>query len=99
LIDIDAYGVPYSQMKILAERNYHGIVVGTFIQCSYGGLPYDMLEDIGHSRRMVKKITKLFFSNGWDKWAAFLNILGYEDVFVFHCANKHYFCCLPRKKC
>ena len=97
LIDIDAYGVPYGQMKILAERNYRGIVVGTFIQCVYGGLPYAMLEDIGYSRPMVKKITKLFFSNGWEKWAAFLRILGYEEVFVFHCINKHYFCCIPLK--
>jgi hypothetical protein len=97
LIDLDAYGVPYDQMKILAGRNYRGIVVGTFIQCVYGGLPYAMLEDIGYSKRMVKKITKLFFNNGWDRWMAFLKICGYEDVFVFHCVNKHYFCCLPRK--
>ena len=97
LIDLDAYGVPYDQMKILAKRNYQGIVVGTFIQSVYGGLPYDMLEDVGYSRRMVRKITKLFFSKGWDKWAAFLVTLGHEDVFVFHCNNKHYFCCLPRK--
>jgi hypothetical protein len=97
LIDLDAYGVPYDQMKILVKRNYRGIVVGTFIQCVYGGLPYAMLEDIGYSRQMVRKITKLFFRNGWDKWAEFLKTIGYEDVFVFHCANKHYFCCLPRK--
>ena len=97
VIDLDAYGVPYNQMKILAQRNYQGIVVGTFIQCVYGGLPYAMLEDIGYSRPMVRKITKLFFNNGWDKWATFLRLIGYEDVFVFHCANKHYFCCLPRK--
>jgi hypothetical protein len=97
LIDIDAYGVPYAQMKILAERNYRGIVVGTFIQCVYGGLPYAMLEDIGYSRKMVRKITKLFFFICWNKWAAFLRILGYEDVHVFHCTHKHYFCCLPRK--
>jgi hypothetical protein len=97
MIDVDAYGVPYEQMKILAKRNYRGIVVGTFIQCIYGGLPYAMLEDIGYSRRMVKKITKLFFNNGWDRWMTFLKIIGYEDVYVFHCSNKHYFCCLPRK--
>jgi hypothetical protein len=97
LIDLDAYGVPYDQMKILVQRNYRGIVVGTFIQSIYGGLPYAMLEEIGYSRRMVRKITKLFFRNGWDKWATFLKTAGYEDVFVYHCANKHYFCCLPLK--
>lgn len=98
LIDLDAYGVPYEQLRILSDRKYRGIVIGTFIQCVYGGLPYAMLEEIGYSRRMVKKITKLFFRDGWKKWATFLGILGYEQVFVFHCVNKHYFCCIPSEK-
>ncbi len=98
LIDLDAYGVPYEQFRILADRQYRGIVVGTFIQCVYGGLPYAMLEEIGYSKRMVKKITKLFFRDGWKKWVTFLGVLGYERVFVFHCANKHYFCCIPSRK-
>jgi hypothetical protein len=95
LIDVDAYGVPYQQMKIIAGRQYRGVVVGTFIQCVYGGLPYAMLRELGYSRRMVRKITKLFFRNGWLKWSAYLRLLGYEEIHVYHCANKHYFCCLP----
>jgi hypothetical protein len=96
LIDLDAYGVPYEQMRILAKRQYRGIIVGTFIQSVYGGLPYKMLEEIGYSRRMVKKITKLFFSNGWNRWAAFLRLIDYRDIYVYHCANKHYFCCFKQ---
>lgn len=94
LIDIDAYGVPYEQMKTLADRLYGGIVLGTFIQCVYGGLPYAILRELGYSRRMVRKITKLFFRNGWLKWSAYLRLLGYEEVHVYHCGNKHYFSCL-----
>jgi hypothetical protein len=80
-------------MKIIANRQYRGLVVGTFTQCVYGGLPYAMLKDLGYSRRMVRRITKLFFRNGWLKWSAFLRLLGYEEVHVYHCANKHYFSC------
>jgi len=97
LIDIDAYGVPYEQLHIIAQRQYQGIIVGTFIQCGYGGLPYAMLEELGYSRKMVKKITKLFFADGWKKWISYLKLIGYESVFVYHCTNKHYFCCLPKE--
>jgi hypothetical protein len=83
LIDVDAYGVPYDQMKILAKRNYRGIVVGTFIQAIYGGLPYAMLEDIGYSRQMVRKITQLFFNNGWNKWATFQNLSDTKTFMFF----------------
>jgi hypothetical protein len=44
---------------------------------------------------MVRRITKLFFRNGWLKWSANLRLLGYEEVHVYHCANKHYFSCFP----
>jgi hypothetical protein len=98
LIDIDAYGVPHQQMKIIAQRQYRGVVVGTFIQCIYGNLPYAMLKDLGYPRRMVRRITKLFFRNGWLKWSAYLRLLGYERVHVYHCGRKHYFSCLPGSK-
>lgn len=93
LMDLDAYGVPYEQMRIIAARRYRGLVAGTFIQSVYGNLPYAMLKELGYSTRMVRKITKLFFRNGWRKWSAYLRLLGYERVHVYHCANKHYFSC------
>lgn len=96
LIDLDAYGVPYEQLRIISKRGYRGVIVGTFIQCIYGGLPYAMLEELGYSRKMVRKITKLFFANGWKKWSSYLKLAGYDSVFVYHCANKHYFCCFPK---
>lgn len=56
-----------------------------------------MLEELGYSRKMVRKITKLFFANGWKKWSSYLKLAGYESVFVYHCSNKHYFCCFPKE--
>jgi hypothetical protein len=94
LIDLDAYGVPYEQMKIISQRGFGGIVVGTFIQCAYGGLPFSMLNELGYSRKMIQKVTALFFRRGWLKWSAYLRLLGYGEVCVYHCANKHYFVCL-----
>jgi hypothetical protein len=97
LIDLDAYGVPYEQLRIISRRRYTGIVVGTFIQCAYGGLPFSMLQELGYPRRMVERVTKLFFRCGWRKWSAYLRLLGYNEVHVYHCANKHYFLCLGKE--
>jgi hypothetical protein len=96
LIDLDAYGVPYEQMQIISRRHFTGTIVGTFIQCVYGGLPFAMLKKLGYPQHMVRKITKLFYRGGWRKWSAYLRLLGYEEVHVYHCANKHYYLCLSK---
>jgi hypothetical protein len=97
LIDLDAYGVPYEQMDIIARRRFKGTIIGTFIQCAYGGLPFAMLNELGYPRRMVERVTKLFYRGGWRKWSAFLRLLGHDEVYVYHCANKHYFLCLGKQ--
>jgi hypothetical protein len=97
LIDLDAYGVPYEQMAIISRRHFNGTIVGTFIQCAYGGLPFAMLNELGYPRRMVERVTKLFYRSGWRKWSAYLRLLGYDEVHVYHCANKHYFLCLGKR--
>jgi hypothetical protein len=98
VIDLDAYGVPYEQMKIISQRRYTGIVVGTFIQCAYGGLPFSMLNQLGYPRQMVKKVTRLFFRHGWRKWCDFLRLLGHHEVYAYHCAHKHYFLCFAKEQ-
>jgi hypothetical protein len=97
LIDLDAYGVPYEQIDIISRRQFKGTVVGTFIQCAYGGLPFAMLNELGYPRQMVQRVTRLFYRSGWRKWSAYLHLLGYEEVHVYHCANKHYFLCQGKR--
>lgn len=53
VVDLDAYGVPYDQLKILFEREYHGLVFVTFIQTLYGIMPKELLADLGFSNEMV----------------------------------------------
>ncbi len=36
VIDLDAYGVPYDQLKIVLDRGFHGTVFVTFIQSVFG---------------------------------------------------------------
>jgi len=46
IIDLDAYGIPYRQLKALFTRGYSGTVFVTFIQTAMGGIPFGLLEEI-----------------------------------------------------
>ncbi|MBU4272728.1 MAG: hypothetical protein KKE86_08590 [Planctomycetes bacterium] len=57
-----------------------------------------MLNELGYPRQMVQKVTKLFFQRGWRKWSAYLRPVGYDEVYAYHCVNKHYFLCLGKEQ-
>lgn len=52
VIDLDAYGVPYDQLKSIFSRGYKGHVFVTFIQTMYGQMPVGLLEDIGFTHEV-----------------------------------------------
>jgi len=90
VIDLDSYGVPYAQLKILFERDYHGLVFFTFIKSFAGQLPWDMLEEIGFSRTMIEKSPILCSRNGWQKFREFLALRGVEQVTYINHGRKYY---------
>ena len=90
VIDLDAYGVPYIQLKTLFERRYTGIVFVTFIQSLYGGLPYGLLTDIGFTEKMIKKSPSLFFKRGWEYFRQWLALNGVENIIHRSFNRKHY---------
>ena len=53
IIDLDAYGVPYSQLEIIFSRKLQAetIIFVTFIQSIYGRLPHRMLRSWVIARR------------------------------------------------
>lgn len=94
VIDLDAYGVPYLQLKIIFSRKLHKetVVFVTFIQSVYGGLPYGMLEELGYSPTMIKKCPAIFFRNGFEKFKRFLAIHGIEQIKYYSQDQKNYLC-------
>lgn len=90
IIDLDAYGIPYKQLKILFKRKYKGIVFLTFIQSLYGQLPYGLLKDIGFTEEMITIIPTLFGKNGWNYFIEFLALNGVGSVTHRSYKNKHY---------
>jgi len=92
VIDFDAYGVPYNQLKIIFQKKINAVVFITFIQSLYGGLPINMLEEIGYNKNMIKKIPTLFFKNGLKKFKLFLAQNGVKKIKIRSFRNKHYLC-------
>jgi len=77
VIDLDAYGVPYDQLKILFDRGFKGLVFVTFIQSVMGRLSNGLLYDLGFTGKMIDKCPMLLCRNGKIK---FLNWLGSKGI-------------------
>lgn len=92
VIDLDAYGTPYEQIKILFDRGYKGVVFVTFIQSMFGQMPKGLLSEIGVTDVMVKKAPSLCSKRGWEFFLEWLAMKGITRIYHRGHARKHYFC-------
>lgn len=90
VIDLDAYGVPYDQLKIVFQKKFHGTVFVTFIQTMNGVVPHGLLCDVGFSKTMIEKTPSLFFRRGWTYFKEWLALNGVREVWHRSHARKHY---------
>lgn len=90
VIDLDAYGVPYRQLKIIFKKNFRGFVIATFIQSIFGVLPIKMLEDIGYTKEMIRKSRTLFNVNGFGKFKLWLALNGVKKIRYLNSSRKYY---------
>lgn len=89
VIDIDAYVVPIRQLeRIFQIVNTPTVLYITYIQTLYGGLPKKMLEDIGYTEKMIKKIPTLFNTHAQDKLFQWLAQKGIKKVKYYSAQNK-----------
>jgi hypothetical protein len=84
VVDLDAYGIPYDQLKILFDRGYKGCVFVTFIQTGWGAMPWGLLTDLGFSREMIERIPTLFAQRasgiGWGFFKEWLASHGVKTI-------------------
>ena len=90
VIDLDAYGVPYQQLKIIFKKKYTGTVFVTFIQTMYGQMPFGLLQEIGFSKQMIEKIPSLFAKRGWEYFKQWLSMHGVSKISHRSINRKHY---------
>jgi hypothetical protein len=80
VVDLDAYGVPYEQLKEVFKQGFKGWVFVTFIQTVMGCLPHEFLIDIGYTKEMIEKCPTLFYGNGFKKMCNFLEKNGVTKI-------------------
>jgi hypothetical protein len=90
VVDLDAYGSPYDQLKILFDRGYKGSVFVTHISFDFGSTHLAMLKEIGFPNEMVNKIHSLFQKNGWEYFKEYLALHGVKTIRVRSHQRKHY---------
>lgn len=95
VIDMDAYGVPYTQLESVLGRIKKTTLFITFIQTLYGCLPTKMLNKLGYTSKMIKRCPTIFYRNGFDKFKYYLRKKGIKKIIHRTAANKHYICVIP----
>lgn len=90
VVDLDAYGVPYQQLKVILERGFRGVVFVTFIQSFVGRLNDGFLCDLGYTKTMIDKCPSLFCKDGQIKLERWLSLHGIKRVAIRNHARKSY---------
>lgn len=90
VVDLDAFGVPYPQLKILFERKYQGHVYVTFIQSLFGALPSDMMTELGFTEAMIRKAPILIYKAGRSRLLTYLGQKGISKTQIISIGRKHY---------
>ena len=90
VIDLNAYGIPYKQLKIIFQSNFKGIIFVTFIQSVFGGVDFDMLVEYGFPKSMIKQSPSLFFKLGFDAFKQFLAKNGVQKIWLRESDGKRY---------
>lgn len=90
VIDLDAYGVPYEQLKIIFNSKFRGLVFVTFIQSFVGRLNDDFLQDLGYTKAMIDKCPSLFCKDGLEKLERWLYLNGVRNITIRNHSRKSY---------
>jgi len=92
IIDLDAYGIPYKQLKIIFNKKYNGIIYVTFIQSIMGRLPNNFLFDLGFTKEMISKCPSLFGKKGFQYFKNWLSVNGVKSIIYRTYGRKYYLC-------
>ena len=92
VVDLDAYGVPVEQLKVLFDSGYKGTVFVTMIQSIFGRMPNDLLIQVGFTEEMINKTPTLFGRRGWEYFKQYLSGNGVQKIWHYSKDDKHYLC-------
>lgn len=89
VLDVDAYGVPFRQLeRIFSKSSKPKVVFITFIQSQWGTLPRKMLNALGYTDAMIKKVPTLFYRAGQEKFLRYLASRGVKKCRTAYTPDK-----------
>jgi len=89
VVDVDAYGVPFGQLeRIFSKSSQPKMVFITFIQSQWGTLPRKMLNALGYTNGMIKKVPTLFYRAGQQKFLRYLASRGVKKCQISYTPDK-----------
>jgi hypothetical protein len=91
IIDLDAYGSPFTMLEYIFKSNYKGCIHCTYINSVIGRINNKMLNILGFSNQMIKKCPTLFSKHPLEKMLFYLNKRGVEDITGYFMERKNYF--------
>jgi len=96
VIDLDAYGTPSHQLRVIFDQKYKGIIVCTAIFSMMGEYHAFVKKDLGYTKNMIKKIPTLFNRNAFEKYKRWLGLNGVTKIRLIQRENgrKNYFSCV-----
>ena len=91
VIDLDAYGVAYGQLKqVFKNTEKPTIIFVTMIQTMMGRIPSELLKEIGFSDVQIKKSPSLLGKRGWQYFLNWLAENGVKKIVHRSKNRKHY---------
>jgi hypothetical protein len=90
VIDLDAYGYPFEQLKVVFDSRFSGVVFVTAITVSMGIMHKDLLMQQGFTETMIDKAPTLCAKRGWDIFLSWLQKNGVKKIVHRGKARKHY---------
>ena len=91
IIDLDAYGIPYDQIKIILDRQWHGTLIVTHIQSMMGTLPAMLLQDFGITKSMRMACPTMYSKFGLLPIKSMLYDYGARSISGYFINRKSYF--------
>lgn len=81
VIDVDAYGVPFTVLReIFTASDVDALIFYTFCQTHLRMMPKGLLAEIGISESMFDKCPSFVSKHGHDKFLSWLALYGIEHV-------------------
>lgn len=93
IIDLDAYGMPTEQLKIISKTAREGQIIHfTFITVGFGGISESIKLAYGYSKEQIRQCPTLFNKEPFEQFKNFLYTLFGEKVIVYltNNINKYY---------